>query len=184
LVVWGPDIAKVYDATWADAFEPAVLEPAISTLADLANGSERWSSPWVTGRVALPLSGHGKIGSGDRLSPAMVAELGKKPRAHAIGITVGDMCSTRVPGTFGHVYLVFNGIINVTSHDEQVAVFENAARHLEPGGVFVVEVSVPQLRRVPPGEPVGSPPWRPTTSASSRSTTSSARRRGPTTGGG
>jgi SAM-dependent methyltransferase len=152
LVEWGPDIAEVYDATWADAFEPAVLEPLVSTLADLANGERALEFAVGTGRVALPLSRQGVPVHGIDLSPAMVAELGKKPGAHAIEITVGDMCSTRVRGMFGLVYLVFNAIINVTSQDEQVAVFENAARHLEPGGVFVVEVSVPQLRRVPPGE--------------------------------
>jgi SAM-dependent methyltransferase len=152
VVEWGPDIAHVYDATWAEAFEPAVLEPTVSTLAALANGKPALEFAIGTGRVALPLSGRGVLVHGIDLSPAMVAELGEKPGASSIGITVGDMCSTRVPGTFGLVYLVFNSIINVTSQDEQVAVFENAARHLDPGGVFVVEVSVPQLRRVPPGE--------------------------------
>ncbi len=152
VVEWGPDIAQVYDATWADAFDPAVLDATVATLAELANGKRALEFAVGTGRVALPLSMRGVPVHGIDLSVAMVAELGKKAGAEAIGITVGDMCSTRVEGTFGLVYIVFNAIINVTTQDEQVAVFENAARHLEPGGVFVVEVSVPQLRRLPPGE--------------------------------
>jgi SAM-dependent methyltransferase len=89
---------------------------------------------------------------GIELSPPMVDQLRAKPGADAVPVTIGDMASTRVPGAFTLVYLVFNTIMNVTTQPEQVAVFANAAAHLEPGGCFVVEVVVPQLRRVPPGE--------------------------------
>jgi hypothetical protein len=75
-----------------------------------------------------------------------------KPGAGAVPVTIGDMTRTRVQGTFQMVYLVANTIMNVTTHDEQLAVFANAAAHLRPCGCFVVEVEVPQLRRVPPGE--------------------------------
>ena len=62
------------------------------------------------------------------------------------------MTSTRVPGVFSLVYLVFNTIMNVTTQAAQVACFRNAAAHLAPGGCFVVEVMVPDLRRLPPGQ--------------------------------
>ena len=112
----------------------------------------------------------------------MAARLRAKPGAHAVPVTIGDMTSTRVPGEFRLVYLVYNTIMNVTTQDEQVAVFENAAAHLGAGGCFVVEVIVPQLREVPPGAAGRVFTWSPGTSESRRSTTSSARSRGRTTG--
>ena len=105
-----------------------------------------------TGRVALPLSARGVPVQGIDLSPDMVAQLQAKPGAADIGVTVGDFATTTVPGSFRLAYLVYNTIENLTSQDDQVACFVNAGRHLSPGGCFVVEVEVPQLRRLPPGE--------------------------------
>jgi SAM-dependent methyltransferase len=82
----------------------------------------------------------------------MVGRLTAKPGADQVEVTIGDMATTRVPGTFRLVYLVFNTIMNLTTQDAQVDCFRNAARHLEPGGCFVIEVMVPQLQRLPPGE--------------------------------
>jgi hypothetical protein len=82
----------------------------------------------------------------------MIEQLRAKPGGDEVPVVIGDMATTRVPGEFRLVYLVFNTIMNLTTQDEQVAVFENAAAHLAPGGCFVVEVVVPQLRRVPPGD--------------------------------
>lgn len=149
---WGPDIAAVYDVTSAAMFEPAVLDPAVNVLADLAKGGHALEFAIGTGRVALPLSGRGVSVSGIELSPHMVEQLRAKPGADAIAVTIGDMTTTRVSGAFNLVYLVWNSLMNVTTQPEQVAVFTNAAAHLEPGGCFVVEVIVPQLRRVPVGE--------------------------------
>jgi hypothetical protein len=84
----------------------------------------------------------------------MVARLRAKPGADAIGVTIGDFATTRVDGTFSVAYLVFNTINNLTTQDAQVACFQNVAAHLEPGGCFVVEVGVPQLQRLPPGQTV------------------------------
>ena len=84
----------------------------------------------------------------------MVARLRAKPGAEAIGVTIGDFATTQVDGTFALVYLVINTIMNLTTQDEQVACFANAAAHLAPGGCFVIEVGVPQLQRLPPGETV------------------------------
>jgi len=88
------------------------------------------------------------------LSRAMVARLRAKPGAEAIGVTIGDFATTTVEGTFAVAYLVFNTIQNLTTQADQVACFRNVAAHLEPGGTFVIEVGVPELRRLPPGETV------------------------------
>jgi SAM-dependent methyltransferase len=129
-----------------------VLDPAVDRLAELARGGPALELAIGTGRVALPLSARGVTVHGIELSPPMVEQLRAKPGAEAIAVTVGDMTSTRVAGPFRLVYLVWNAIMNVTTQAEQVAVFANAAEHLEPGGCFVVEVILPQLRRLPPGE--------------------------------
>ncbi len=151
-ITWGEDVAAVYDVTSAAMFEPAVVDPAVDLLAELARGGPALELAIGTGRVALPLRARGLTVQGIELSPHMVEQLRHKPGADAIEVTVGDMTTMRVPGTFTLVYLVWNAIMNVTTQPEQVAVFANAAAHLEPGGCFVVEVIVPQLRRVPPGE--------------------------------
>lgn len=145
-------MAEVYDATSAEMFEPEVLDPAVELLTELADGGRALELAIGTGRVALPMSARGVAVHGIELSPHMVEQLHGKPGAEAVAVTVGDMVTTRVPGSFRLVFMVWNSIMNVTTQDEQVAVFANAAAHLEPGGRFVVEVIVPQLRRLPPGE--------------------------------
>jgi SAM-dependent methyltransferase len=152
-VLWGPDIADVYDETYSAKADPAVVGPIVDLLAGLAGDGAALELAVGTGRVALPLSARGVRVSGIELSPHMVGRLAAKPGAEAVPVAVGDMTTTRVPGAFSLVYLVANTIMNVTTQDEQVAVFANAAAHLGPGGRFVVEVVVPQLRSVPRGEP-------------------------------
>jgi SAM-dependent methyltransferase len=151
-VRWDKEIAEAYDATSAAMFDPAVLDPVVDRLAELAGAGPALELAIGTGRVALPLRGRGVEVHGIELSAPMVDQLRAKPGGADIPVTIGDMCSTRVPGTFTLVYLVWNALMNVTTQDEQVAVFENAAAHLAPGGRFVIEVGVPELRRVPPGE--------------------------------
>jgi SAM-dependent methyltransferase len=133
-------------------FQPAVVDPVVDFLADLAGGGAVLELGIGTGRIALPLSRRGIRVHGIDLSPEMVAMLRAKPGADAIGVTIGDFATTRVEGTFSVVYLVFNTIMNLTTQDEQVACFQNVARHLAPGGCFVIEVGVPELQRLPPGE--------------------------------
>ncbi len=82
----------------------------------------------------------------------MVAQLRAKPGSEAVGVTIGDMATTRVPGSFSVAYLVANTIGNLTSQEAQVACFRNVAAHLEPGGSFVIEMLVPDLQWLPPGE--------------------------------
>ena len=151
-ITWGREIAETYDKTYAAKFDPSVLEPMIELLSELARGRRALEFAVGTGRVALPLSDRGVAVHGLELSPDMVEQLHRKPGAAAVAVTIGDMTHARVPGVYELVYLVANTIMNVTTQDEQVAVFANAATHLCPGGYFVVEVIVPQLRRVPPGE--------------------------------
>lgn len=145
-------VAARYDETSADMFSPVVLEPTVNVLADLADRGPALEFGLGTGRVALPLSQRGICVHGIELSPAMVARLRAKPGAAAIGVTLGDFASTKVDGTFGLVYLVFNTIMNLTTQDQQVACFRNAAAHLRPKGRFLIEVMVPDLQRLPPGE--------------------------------
>jgi SAM-dependent methyltransferase len=145
-------IASAFDTRFADTFEPAVVEPAVTFLADLTGDGAALELGVGTGRLALPLSARGVRVHGIELSPAMVAQLQQKPGADTIDVTIGDFATTTVDATFTLAYLVRNTIMNLTTQDEQVACFRNAAGHLEPGGCFVIEVMVPQLRRLPPGE--------------------------------
>jgi SAM-dependent methyltransferase len=152
-ITWDADIAEVYDETYAAMFEPSVLGPMAGLLAELARGGPALEFASGTGRVALALSARGVTVRGLELSRPMAGQLTAKPGAAAVPVTIGDMTNERVPGApFALVYLVANTIMNVTTQDDQLAVFANAAAHLEPGGFFVVEVIVPQLRRVPRGE--------------------------------
>ena len=151
---FGEQVAASYDESSADMFEPSVLDPAVEFLAGLARDGAALELGIGTGRVALPLSRRGVPVHGIDLSEAMVARLRAKPGAERIGVTVGDFATTTVDGRFSVAYLVFNTIMNLTSQDEQVACFQNVAAQLEPGGHFVIEVVVPALRRLPPGETV------------------------------
>jgi SAM-dependent methyltransferase len=149
---WGPEIAASYDAETPEMFSAAVLDPCVDVLAALAGDGPALEFAVGTGRVALALSARGIAVHGLELSPPMASQMRAKPGADAVPVTIGDMTTTRVPGAFTLVYLVANTIMNVTTQEDQIAVFANAAAHLEPGGLFVVEVMVPQLRHVPPGE--------------------------------
>jgi SAM-dependent methyltransferase len=147
-------IAKSYEARWPELFEPAVVDPAMSFLADLVGTGAALELGIGTGRIAIPLSRRGVRVHGIDLSPDMVAQLRAKSGTEDIGVTIGDFATTRVGGTFNLAYLVRNTIMNLTTQDGQVACFQNAAAHLEPGGCFVIEVGVPGLQRLPPGETV------------------------------
>jgi len=147
-------IAKSYEAKWPELFEPAMVDPVVDFLAELAGTAAALELGIGTGRLAMPLRRRGIPVHGIELSPDMVAELRTKPGGDDIGATIGDFATTRVDGTFTLAYLVRNTIMNLTTQDEQVACFRNVAAHLEPGGCFVIEVGVPGLRRLPPGETV------------------------------
>jgi SAM-dependent methyltransferase len=149
---FGEDVAARYDDPSDRMFDPAVIAPVVDVLAELAGDGAALELGIGTGRIALPLSERGVRVHGIDLSEAMVARLRAKPGGESIGVTIGDFAATRVDGTFTVAYLVFNTINNLTSQDAQVACFENVAGHLAPGGCFVIEVGVPDLRRLPPGQ--------------------------------
>ncbi|WP_219945707.1 class I SAM-dependent methyltransferase [Iamia sp. SCSIO 61187] len=130
---------------------PEVLGPTVDLLAHLAGDGAALELAIGTGRVALPLAARGVPVSGVDLSPDMVARLWAKPGGDAVSVTIGDIATVRVGRTHRLVYLVYNTIGNLETQDRQVACFATAAAHLEPGGRFVVEVGVPDLRRLVPG---------------------------------
>lgn len=148
--VWDAETARTYDEDSADMFAPDVLDPTVDLLAELAAGGPALELAVGTGRVAVPLAARGLDVSGIELSEPMAARL--RARTSEVPVTIGDMATTRVGDGFALVYLVFNTISNLRTQDEQVACFENAAAHLAPGGRFVVELWVPPLRRLPPGQ--------------------------------
>ena len=145
-------IAERYDESSAWMFAPEVVDPAVDFLAELAGDGAALELAIGTGRIALPLRQRGVRVSGIDLSADMVAQLRKKPGAEDIAVTVGDSASATVEGTFTLAYTVWNSIMNLTTQEAQVACFQNAARHLVPGGCFVVEVNMPDLQRLPRGE--------------------------------
>jgi SAM-dependent methyltransferase len=151
-ITWDRELAQAYDETYAAMFEPSVLDPVLDMLADLAGGGPVLEFAVGTGRVALPLAARGIPTQGVELSPDMVEQLRAKSGSEAVTVTVGDVTTTVVPGSFSLVYIVANSIMNVTTQQEQLAVFANAAAHLQSGGCFVVELIVPQLQHIPPGD--------------------------------
>ncbi len=148
-VMWDAELAAVYDDVYAREAEPSVVEPITRVLAELAGSGPALELAVGTGRIALALSARGVAVTGIELSPHMAARLRAKPGADAVHVIVGDMTATRAEGPFTLVYLAANSIMNVTAQDGQLAVFGNAAAHLEPGGRFAVELIVPQPGAVP-----------------------------------
>jgi SAM-dependent methyltransferase len=151
---FGERVAARYDEGAAEMFDPARVDPVVALLARLAGDGRALEFAIGTGRIALPLAARGVPVTGIDSSEAMVARLRAKPGGDGIEVAIGDFSTTRVGGAFSVVYLVFNTIFNLVTQDAQVACFENAAAHLAPGGCFVIEVGVPQLQRLPPGETV------------------------------
>ena len=149
---FGEAVAERYDDDESEMFAPAVLAATADRLAELAEGGRALEFAIGTGRIALPLAERGVEVHGIELSRAMLARLRAKPGGADIPVTIGDMATTRAPGEFQLVYLVFNTIGNLTTQDAQVDCFANAAAHLAPGGRFLIEVGVPDLRRLPPGQ--------------------------------
>lgn len=151
--IWDAEAAAEYDTPGTGMFAPQVLDPAVDRLAELAGDGRALEFAIGTGRVAIPLAERGVPVSGIEFSGAMLARLREKADETAIPVVHGDMASATAPGAgeFRLVYLVFNTISNLLTQAEQVACFRNAARHLEPGGRFVIELWVPELRSLAPG---------------------------------
>jgi SAM-dependent methyltransferase len=149
---FGERVAARYDESSAEMFEPEAVDPVVDFLAELAGSGRALELGIGTGRIAVPLAQRGVPVHGIELSNAMAARLRAKPGAQEIGVTIGDFSTTTVDGTFSVAYLVYNTILNLTTQAKQVSCFRNVAAHLEPGGCFVIEVLVPDLQRLPPGE--------------------------------
>ena len=146
--------ARAYDASSGDMFDPAVVDPAVNFLAGLAGEGAALELGIGTGRLAVPLHRRGVDVRGIDLSEAMVARLRATTGTENIGVTIGDFATANVGRTFRVAYLVRNTIMNLTTQDEQVQCFQNVASHLEPRGCFVIEVIIPALQRLPPGETI------------------------------
>jgi SAM-dependent methyltransferase len=149
---FGESVAARFDERYAHQADPAVVGPMVDLLAELAADGAALELGIGTGRIALPLAARGVPVHGIELSEAMLARLRAKPGAERVGVTVGDFATATVEGTYTVAYVVANTIMNLTTQDEQVACFQNVSAHLEPSGCFVIEVLVPRLRRLPPGE--------------------------------
>lgn len=145
-------VAATFDQDYAYQNDPIVVQPMVDLLAELAGKGRALELGIGTGRIALPLAERGVPVHGIELSRAMTARLRTKPGGEGISVTIGDFATARADGTFSLAYLVANTIMNLTSQAAQVSCFRNVAEHLEPGGYFVIEVLVPGLQRLPPGE--------------------------------
>ncbi|MET8968187.1 class I SAM-dependent DNA methyltransferase [Streptomyces hydrogenans] len=150
--LWTRETAERYDAEEAESSSDAALGPTLDFLAALAGDGRALEFAIGTGRVGVPLRERGVPVVGIELSEHMAAVLRRKTDADTLPVVIGDMATTVVPGEFRLVYLVYNTITNLLTQDEQVACFRNAARHLAPGGRFVIELGVPPLRFLPPGQ--------------------------------
>ena len=149
--LWNEETAQQYDTPGEGMFSPDVLGPTVQVLSELAGDGAAVEFAIGTGRVAVPLVEAGVPVSGIELSHAMIRRLRSKADAATIPVVQGDMAEAQVRGEFTLAYLVFNTIANLLTQEEQVRCFQNAARHLAPGGRFVIELWVPQLRSLPPG---------------------------------
>jgi len=147
-------VAGRYDESSRDMFAPEAVQPVVDFLVESAGDGRALELGIGTGRIALPLAQRGVPVHGIELSNAMAARLRAKPGGEGIGVTIGDFATATVAGTFSVAYLVFNTIMNLTTQAAQVACFRNVAAHLRPGGCFVIEVGIPDLQRLPPGETV------------------------------
>jgi SAM-dependent methyltransferase len=150
--IWDVETAQTYDSPGVGMFSDEVLEPTVDRLAALAGGGRALEFAIGTGRVGVPLAERGVDVTGIELSVPMVEQLRTKVDQATIEVFIGDMAATRAPGEYSLVYLVFNTIANLLTQEDQVACFRNAARHLTPGGHFVIELWVPELRRLPAGQ--------------------------------
>ena len=148
--IWDKQAADNYDTPGTGMFAPELLGPTVERLVELADGGRALELAIGTGRVAVPLSERGVPVSGIEIAPAMVERLREKVDAATMPVVIGDMTTATVSGEFSLAFLVFNGISNVLTQAEQIACFQNAARHLTPGGRFVIELWVPELPKEPP----------------------------------
>jgi len=144
-------VADFYDQSAAHMFADSVVTPVVDLLADLAGSGRALELGIGTGRIALPLAVRGVHISGVDASQRMVEKMREKPGGNDIPVVIGDFATASVEGEYSLAYAVFNAIWNLRTQEKQVACFNNVARHLEPGGHFVIELGVPDLLNISPG---------------------------------
>ena len=149
-----PVVAAAYDDVHDSHFQPDAIAAAVAVLADLAGSGPAVEFAVGTGRLAVPLAETGLQVYGIDLSEPMLDQLRAKAGADQVDVVVGDMTTTHVCDDASIVYLVYNTIMNLRTQALQVACFQNASKHLQPGGHFVIETMVPELRHLPPGETI------------------------------
>jgi len=147
-------VAERYERLWPQLFAPELVGPTLDRLAELARGGACLEFGIGTGRIGIPLSRRGIRVHGIELAPSMVRRLRAQPGGKELAVTIGDFATTFLGGGFSLVYLLRNTITNLTTQDEQFACFRNAADHLAPAGLFLIENYVPQVQRLPAGETV------------------------------
>lgn len=136
---WGPH----YDDIYSD-----VDESMIDLLSRHAGTPPRALELAIgTGRIALPLRAKGVAVTGIDASEEMVARLRRKPGGEEIPVSIGDFAAVDVGDTFPLIYLAFNTIFALLTQERQVECFENVAARLEPGGRFIIDCFVPDLKR-------------------------------------
>jgi SAM-dependent methyltransferase len=150
--IWDAEAAESYDTPGSGMFAPEVVGATVDRLAELAGDGPVVEFAIGTGRIAVPLMQRGVRVTGIELSRPMIEQLRRKVDEETIPVVIGDMATAVAPGDYALVYLVYNTISNLLTQAEQVACFHNAARHLRPGGRFVIELWVPELRKLPPGQ--------------------------------
>ncbi|WP_037571143.1 class I SAM-dependent DNA methyltransferase [Phaeacidiphilus oryzae] len=151
--LWPRETAERYDTEESANSTPEALGPVLDLLAELADGGRALEFAIGTGRVGVPLlTDRGVPVAGIEYSEHMAAVLRRKIDEARLPVVLGDMATATAPdaGRYSLVYLVYNTISNLLTQEEQVACFRNAARHLAPGGRFLIELGVPPLRLLPP----------------------------------
>lgn len=143
---YGDRIAEIYDERYLESFREDT-EGAVAFLRELAGPGPALELGIGTGRVALPLMEAGVEVHGIDASEAMVTKLRAKPGGDRIPMTIGSFEEFSLDTRFPLVYVVFNTLFALLSQEEQVTCFRSVARHLAPGGAFVVQAFVPDLSR-------------------------------------
>jgi SAM-dependent methyltransferase len=147
-------IAQHYEDLWPELFVPEAIDAPVEVLAQWAGPGPVLELGVGTGRIALPLSRRGLEVQGIELSRPMATRLGQAADSRNVEVTIGDFATTSLDKRFTLAYLIRNTITNLTTQDEQVACFQNAAAHLIPGGSFCVENYIPELQRIPVSQSV------------------------------
>ena len=142
-----PAAVPAYASGFADHYDEWFAKPAaaaVELLAGLAGPGPVLELGIGTGRVAVPLSERGVAVQGIDCSPEMVAALRHKPGGRDIPVAMGDFADVAVPGVFSLIYVASGTFFELTSQDDQLRCLRNAARHLAPGGVVVLDAFLPE----------------------------------------